>query len=286
MKFTTNQINRKIFVHHSVPVLKADYKYIFPELIEPTPLIYAIVCEQAEILEYFLETTQPDLSISCNGWKPIHFASYCKDPKILRILLRMDYIQQNVDAPIIERGAKSSGRCTTALHIAVSNHRHAQALLLTQSFPAVEFGLDGKRILSSDSPIADDSTRQPANPIQLTTSGNAPLHIAAFTNDWDMCQILLNVSDDNYILNCDEKTPIDIARERGYNELAQKLEENDPESVEELMERYLSGLIRTNQYQNTNPASREAVDDLKDAIAELEKTVKELNNRLSVLEKH
>lgn len=284
MKLTSSDINRPLFLHHRIPIINNSDHFIFPELIDPTPVSYAIACERVEILDFFIENLSPDFSIPCNGWYPIHLAAYCKDPALLRLLLKFEYVQQNIDIPIIETQESKSGYKTTALHIAVSNHCHGQALLLTQDLPCIKFGLNSKRILEKDSPEADDSSMQPANPAQLTTGGSAPLHIAAFRNDWDMCQILLNAYEENQILNSREQTPSEIARSKGYDELADKIEEMDIESVNELQQRYLGDLATNKDLSTKEPATKESVDKLKETAKMLEDTVKELTKRIEEIE--
>jgi hypothetical protein len=161
----------------------------------------------------------------------------------LETLLKYEYIQQNIDAPVEVPGLPSvpSGRGTTALHIACTNRRHAAAILLTQPLPTPDFDATGRRI---EEARPDVEVHQPANAMQMTAHGHMPLHIAARQNDWDMCQIILHAADDATVRNGDGKTPADIAREHRYNDLAVKLDRNDVESIEELRIRFLAEPIK------------------------------------------
>jgi ankyrin repeat protein len=285
MKLTPADINRRLFLHHRIPVVNQSEHYFFPELIDPTSVTYAIACEQVDILDYFIENLSPDFSIPCNGWYPIHFAAYCQDPMILRLLLKFEYVQQNIDIPIIETQENSFGHKTTALHIAVSNQRHGQVIMLTQDLPVIKFNIYSKRILEKDSPVSDDSSMQSANAAQLATSGNSSLHIAAYKNDWDMCQILLNAYSENQILNTREQTPCEVARSRGFEELAQKIDEMDILPIEELQQKYLSDIMFTFERGSKEPATREAVEKLKETVEQLEEIARNIADKISTIEK-
>ena len=229
-----NDVNRPISYCKDIRVVSKYGGCPFPTIQSPTPLIYAILCEQDEILEYLLETKQPDLSKRVNGWAPIHFAACLSSSDCLRVLLRYEYIQENIDIPVETHLISQPGNITTALHIATTNRRHENVILLTQDLPTIVYDGTGKKIEG-----IEVIPHQPANPSQLTASGNAPLHIAARQNDWDMCQIILNASDDSTIKNQEGKTAEDIAIQFGFNELAQKLRDNQIESIESLKSRYI-----------------------------------------------
>jgi hypothetical protein len=237
-----NDVNRPISINKEIPVKAKSGRGPFPSISSPTPIVYAILCEQDDLLQY-LGTKTPHLGQRVNGWTPLHYAACTQSHKCLETLLKYEYVQQNIDAPVEEPGLPRvpSGRGTTALHIACTNRRHAAAILLTQPLPTPDFDAAGRRI---EAATPDMDVQQPANALQMTAHGHMPLHIAARQNDWDMCQIILHAADDATVRNSDGKTAADIAREHQYNELAAKLERNDVESIEELRIRFLAQPVK------------------------------------------
>lgn len=255
-----NDVNRHICITEEVPIKSKSKQCPFQSIRSPTPLIYTILCEQDELLKYLLEVKIPNLSVRVNGWAPIHYAACTYSHKCLELLLKYEYIQQNIDMPIEEPVGIhiAKDHATTALHIAATNRRHANALLLTLELPKFEYDCNGKKIdpnnatnssinhnENDDDDDDNDNTDlnveyQSANALQKSAYGNTPLHIAARQRDWDMCQILLHASDDSTVKNDANKTPADVARENKYDDIAQKLELAQIEPIEKLKDRYLS----------------------------------------------
>lgn len=251
-----NDVNRPICITKETPIISKSKQCPFKNIRSPTPLIYTILCEQDELLKYLLEKKNPNLSVRVNGWAPIHYAACTYGHKCLELLLKYEYIQQNIDMPVNEpQGIQvKKDHATTALHIAATNRRHANALLLTLELPKFEYDCNGNKInnnntknsIKDDDNDDDDNASdmnieyQPANALQKSAYGNTPLHIAALQRDWDMCQILLHASDDSTVKNDANKTPADIAREHKYDDIAQKLELSQIEPIDRLKDRYLS----------------------------------------------
>lgn len=252
----------------------------FHTIYGPTPLILAVLFQKPKILAFLLETCKCDFDQTVDGWTVFHYACCTSDPQCLQILLKYEYIQQNIDKPIIDESTVE-GQRTTALHIAVSNGRHAQAILLTQPLPAIQFNEAG-RILDDNSPVADESSLQQADALQVSAHGNTPLHIAAFQNDWDMCQIILNAVGDFSLENSDGQTAVDIARFHGYDDLAEKIEAMDLDPIEALSDVYLTPLTKDNQ--RMRPATISEVDVLKDSIKEAQTLIESLSKRIEELE--
>ena len=50
-----NDVNRPLTFHQDIRIVAKHQGSIFPMIQAPTPLIYAILCEQDEILEYLLD---------------------------------------------------------------------------------------------------------------------------------------------------------------------------------------------------------------------------------------
>lgn len=249
-------VNRPFCISQDVPIKSKSKQSPFQSIKSPTPLIYTILCEQDEILKYLLEVKLPNLSTRVKGWAPIHYAACTYDHKCLELLLKYEYIQQNIDMPVIEPNGIiiAKDHATTALHIAATNRRHANALLLTLELPKFEYDCKGKKVernttnssIKNDKEEEEDNENdtsieyQPANALQKSAYGNTPLHIAAKQRDWDMCQILLHASDDSTVKNDDNKTPADIARDNQFDDIAKKIELAQIEPIEKLKSRYLS----------------------------------------------
>lgn len=283
LQLTHADVNRKLIIHHKIPVQNPALNRVFPELIDPTPVIFAIACEKSEILYYFIENLKPDLSICCNGWAPLHYAAIIESPSCMQILLKTEYIQANIDYPVQSLLSKDTN--LTALHIAVSFCRHGQALLLTQNFMQPEFNIDIDRILFKNTPISDESAQQPADCMHRTMSGNTPLHIAAYRNDWDMCQILLLSVPDKDIINDKEQTPSELARFYGHNELADKLDAMKLDSIDSLYKKYVPAQVKVAPNNESHPASDEMVEELRENINVLKETINNLYSRIEELNK-
>jgi ankyrin repeat protein len=283
----SSDVNRPISISKDVPVVCQSPNPPFPAIRAPTPVIYAILCERPDLLQYLLTTKKPNLSIRINGWTPLHYAAITHSHKCLEMLLKYEYIQENIDTPTEDSGVPTvPGRGTTALHIATSNRRHAAVFLLTQPLPIPEYDGQGMKI-ENRSP--GDQSYEPANALGLSAPGNMPLHMAAYLGDWDLCQIILHAADDPTVKNAAGKTPADIARERQFGQLALKLERNDVESIDELRFRYLAearpkreardfGELETSEY-----ATVEEVMALKKMIIGLSETVRQLSIRIDAL---
>ena len=243
-------------------------------------VVLSILFQRPEILKYFIYNYPIDFNFQYNGWTPLHFAASTKDHRCLQVLLQHEYIQKHIDAPVVNMLQKPFplDQFTTALHIAVTNKRHAQAILLTTDLPAIEVGADGSKI----KPIKDNSRNQPANASKLSAFGNSPLHIAAFLNDWDMCQIILNATDDPYIQNSNGETPIDIAKKKRFFKLAEKLAANEYKPIEELSKQYMPEEYI--QDESEEKTTNEKVAELNHKIELLTGLVQQMSSQIAKIE--
>ena len=280
-----SDVNRCISLSKDIPVISASKQCPFPTIRAPTPLVYSILCEQPELLDYLLRVKSPDLSVRVNGWAPIHYAACTGSHRCLEILLSYKYTQVNIDMPVVEPVGvtRQEKMATTALHIAVTNKRHAAALLLTQDLNPPKFDENGQPVDS-----ATVELRSPANAKQMSTYGNMPLHIAARQNDWDMCQILLHASGMEAVdmRNKQNKTAVDIAREFGFSELEAKLSRGELETIEELKFRYLEsdGVVARDSGSDEEHATSSEIKEVKRQLLSLTDCVRRLIVRVEALE--
>jgi len=268
-------IDRNFSISKDILVKNNSNSTPFPFINNPTPLVLAILCEKAEIVEYILKEKNPNLNKRVNGWNAIHYASCTVDYQSLKHLLAEDFYSMNIDIEVQYPFTVPSNNRTTSLHIAVTNNRHAQALMLL--FP----------YLSHQKYIENDSLA-PANPKQPSAHGNMPIHIAARNGDWDMHQILLHASDDITITNDQGKTPIDILREYEQNEIISLISNMVLNPFDDLVEKYIKQTISNTQIANQEPKSIPAVtyrDDLMDAIINLTRIIQNIDTRVERLEK-
>lgn len=59
--------------------------------------MYAILCEQEEIVEYILECKSPNVKMYVEGYNCLHLAAMIKDHRCLKLLLQHEWIQENID---------------------------------------------------------------------------------------------------------------------------------------------------------------------------------------------
>lgn len=226
-----NDINRRLLPHKElkpVPKYNKDQRYI--NIKGPTMLMFAILCEQDEIVEYILDNKNPDVSKPVEGYKCLHLAAMVKDPRCLKLLLQHAWIQENIDDPIELLGTNAQdNEKTTALHVAVSNRRYANAILLKDHFPKPRW-FKKKDKKPKDKDAAPEGTEQPeenketieeeedvnepnetASINQKSASGSTPLYIAVFLRDYKMVRILLSCEADPSIPCAKDVTPLQLA---------------------------------------------------------------------------
>lgn len=215
-----NDINRHLLPHKELrpnPRYNRDQRYL--NLKGPTILMFAILCEQDEIVEYLLDAKNPNVSIKVEGYNCLHLASMIKDPRCLKLLLQHKWIQENIDEPVDFPGANAKeDEKTTALHVAVSNRRYANAILLLDHLPKPRWKHSLNKTpnleqLNEKENLEEEETieRHPAFINQKSAAGLVPLYIAVFLNDYKMVRILLFFKADPTILCSKDITPIHLA---------------------------------------------------------------------------
>lgn len=227
----------------------------------PTVVIYSILCEQPDILMFFLNKFKPNLASNIDGWTPLHFACATKDVSCLKILLSIRTIQQNINMPILGETGPDNSNVTTPLCIAVSYGLHETVLLLTQPFLKVSI------------PVSIKSTFKNEIKTSLRAlTGLTPLHVAVRNNDWDMCQILLNCGDcDTSITDDQGRSPYDLAKELNLKKIVSKLESGEIETREILEDRY---------FDNFSKEEKALLKQISDKIENMETRLDKIESQL------
>ena len=187
----------------------------------PTVMIYAILCEQHEILQYILDHQQPDASIFVHGYNALHYAAMTNDWRCLDVLLHYRYFQENIDmaAQVSQTSPDAAGK-TTALHCAVSNGRKYQAMLLLQKLPEYRDipsrgapKEEGKKPKTKDDE-EEEEAKEPqeiydsASADQLSAANCTPLFTAVFLRNPELVQILLAAGADTTVESEFKKTKL------------------------------------------------------------------------------
>ena len=114
-KFRAEGIDAPVATKRETLVYPSRSKEVHIERVAgPTVVVYAILCEQPDVLKFFLSKFQPDMGMATCGWTPLHFACATRDVSCLRLLLEHKDVQNNINL-----GFGSEVGTTTALHIAV-----------------------------------------------------------------------------------------------------------------------------------------------------------------------
>ena len=277
-----SDINQPLSCSRDYKVINNSNFYPFPRIKNPTLVVFAILCEQPDILLYLCTSKSPNLSQKVNGWAPIHYAACTKDYHCLKVLLKFQYIQEDIDLPVSEPFNAIPGRYTTALHISVTNRRHAQTILLTQNLTKIEYDGDNNKIESEEL----YEFYPPAKIHQMSAFGNLPLHIAVRQNDLKLCQILLAANNDLSIVNDKNQTPLDIARQFKRKELLNQIQLNLTPSISLLEKEFLSDESSDEEeLDSENTENDQKYDEMKGTIAELNHTIEELKAKLAYYEK-
>lgn len=280
-----NDIDRPFIAENEIEVINKSNVYPFPSIKHPTIVIYTILCEQPEILQYILETKHPNLFQYVNGWAAIHYAACTKDPECMKVLLKYQSIQENIDFPIIDPINAPEGHFTTALHVATTNLRHPQVLLLTQPLQSIEYDGNFSKIDTN----ANHFKYKSANVLQKSSIGNMPIHIAVRQNNWDLCQILLAAYFDVTVLNDKGQTPIDIAVQFKKNEIKANLETVSTIRINELKNKYLKQkeipvVVKNTPEKTEKEENSEIIEEYQETVSKLSQTIDEISQRVVELE--
>jgi ankyrin repeat protein len=142
---------------------------------DPTPLVFAILCEQPEIVRYFLERKHARVDLDVDGFFPIHHACLVGIPAIVRAIL--DESPDELSRP------NSFGY--SPLHLAAAN-QHLQVVLM---------------LLKLGPPVGCVAQNQ-----------NTPLHVAMRNDDTKIAECLIAVNE--HLLatrNVQNESPLDVA---------------------------------------------------------------------------
>jgi hypothetical protein len=142
----------------------------------------------------------------------------------LKLLLQHQYAQKIINSGI----DTTSDRHTTPLHLAVQHDLHETVLILTRSFPPVQY------------PRPSQSRENQIQLSALSAQGETPLHSAVNRDEWDMIQILLTVGADLSVINKNGKSVFDCAKTQRRTQLVRLFEDVEIEPRALLEQRYLS----------------------------------------------
>jgi hypothetical protein len=159
------------------PVPPVPGKSGFLPVRRPRPVVYAILCHQAAVVEQLIDLGADIERPLYNGWAPIHYAVGVRDLEIARLIL---WRAPGQIAAATEHGA-------TPLHIAVANNDgRAAAELLA---------------LGADVDAANKA-------------GNTALHLAMVHADTAVAELLLSFGAREGALNSERRTPLAVADAR------------------------------------------------------------------------
>ena len=200
-------INRQLVPYKRLEIRpKYNPQETYITIYGPTAMMYAILCEQDEILQYILDTLEPDASIYVQGYNALHLAAITKDWHCLRILLQYKYFQENIDMPVKVDEATGDGSVTTALHCAISNRRLYNVMLLVFPFPKWkviearkslvakpgEAKQEGEKTEEAAEDADDQAEYDTADVIKLSaTSKSPPVYMAVSTKQPKIVRVLL-----------------------------------------------------------------------------------------------
>ncbi|EAX87723.1 hypothetical protein TVAG_436150 [Trichomonas vaginalis G3] len=218
--------------HGEFKIKSKSKKNVFPFITDPTPIVLCILCEQSQTLKYLLEKYKVDLFQYVGEWAPIHYACCTESYECLAIMLKNKSFQQKIDIPILSSINETNDFKTTALHVAVTNKRYSQVILLTQNLiyakatTALEF-------LNQNIPTISHID-------QKSMSGNTALHIAVYLKDLEMCKILISGEANPNIENDENISPLAFAKNHNYSEILSVLRNNLLYSRDYLLQKYFS----------------------------------------------
>lgn len=246
-----------------------------PYIKNPTPLVLCILCEQVEILDLFLTQYKCDLFQYVGDWTPIHFACCIKSYECLERLLKIREFTKYIDIPIKESINADNDHATTALHVATTNKRYHQVILLTQEL--IESKTTNEiELLNGHIPSTSYIDRR-------SLSGNTALHIAVYQNDIEMCKILLSADADINTRNDDGVTPLQMAKELNNTEIVSVLVNNLCYSFDMLISKYFTQeFIQKHHLEVQIPPEmqlKQQINDLTSQVIELSTQVTNLENK-------
>ena len=169
------------------PVEQISGKFGLPSVDFPTPIVYAILCQQQEIVDEFM-ILGADLSVFVGEWQPIHYAVGSRNVDITDSMINFNNNQ-------LKYKTKSNGNYP--LHISVSSGVFDLVVCLLKA------GHD---------------------PNVQNNSGNTPLHLAVYAHNTDILSALLAFGAKLDIKNKDGLTPLEVAKQNKLDKSAQYIE--------------------------------------------------------------
>ena len=169
------------------PVEQISGKFMLPAIDSVTPIVYAILCQQKEIVEELL-LSGANLSVFVDEWQPIHYAVGSRNIDIAETLINYDINQLKLTT----RSNKNS-----PLHIAVS----------ASSFDLVVCLLKAGH-----------------DPNIQNKSGNTPLHLAVYSHSTSLLSALIAFGANPEIRNNQNLTALDVAKLKHMDRSVQYLE--------------------------------------------------------------
>jgi ankyrin repeat protein len=194
----------------------------------PTPLMLAVLCEQAEIVEFILKEKNPDLSITADGFNALHLSMFTENHKCFDLLLQTQYYQENIDAKIELEGMENKEHpewANTALHTAVTQKNYYAVEKLLSPFPKIKYWS------SNGEEEHLQMEYYPADINKIAVSGSTPLRIAVYLHDWKMICILLHHGADPTIIPDKPELGYENNRMTAYGH-ANELKDKQPKNKE------------------------------------------------------
>lgn len=165
-------------------------------VMNPTPLIYAILCEQVDTVLYLITRLRASLEVKMNGWYPIHFAAAVGNYEVLFNIFRIEGTENEVN--------KMCDDGSSPLHIAVGNNQLKNTLIL---------------LVEGCDPNAQDG------------KGNTPLHLCARVKNMVIAKALLSMNAKLGVPNFTKETPLSICKMYKNNDAAKYIEDVSTKKV-------------------------------------------------------
>lgn len=278
-------LEKSFILNLNVQIINNSAKKTFKTINAPLPIVLTILCEQIDILSYFIFELHVSLfEKRTNGWTPLHYSCCTFNPSCFVRLLSIDYVQKEIDCPVDIVSDNPSYK-TTALHIAVTNKYYSQALVLTRSFPDILYTYDeaNKKYIKLDEPIK--STYPHSNVNQISATGNTPLHIAVYLKDIDLISILIHGGADPYVPNSNGVHALDFAKMMSHD-IYILLKNKNIVPLDVLLEKYLPQELRIkdNNHEETEKVEAEVNDEESYDDDEVDPTILDLEYKQESLQ--
>ena len=200
-------INQKFYLFkvNQNQVFKLNNSTYFLINNEITILIYAVLSNKPNVLDYLLRVPNIDLSIRIKGKSAIDFAIQNNSYECFNILFQLSYFQNFINSPIETELTKSKNDCfLTPLHLAVSANNEKIVYHLLKG-PKNSYVLDKGNIVEVSVNYHIDIDR-------ISPSGSTPLAIAVYKSESPLiCKMLICKGAD--INKKGKKSPLDHLNE-------------------------------------------------------------------------